>query len=135
MGPGVVATAAAELAAKRVVELVGVDAVEARPSSAMFYSSSNTAPFDVFERASARSLGDPNMLRIKMGERGSATSVGAQFGLDRLDDAVAERSEICNTVRGAKLPSRSPKNGEMSGPTRIVAPNRIETPRPTAAHG
>jgi len=43
----------------------------------------------VSERASTRGLGDPNVVGTKLGERVSGESLGAQFGLDHLDDVVA----------------------------------------------
>ncbi len=82
------AAVAAELAAKRVVELVDVDAVEPAVVGDVPLEFKRHL-LHVSERASTRGLGDPNVVGTKLGERVSGESLGAQFGLDHLDDVVA----------------------------------------------
>ena len=58
------------------------------------------------ERASARGLRDPNVIAVKLRERLGGESFRFQLGLDRLDDVVAQRTQIRHT-------DASPEHGEQ----------------------
>src|SRR5712691_4399703 len=49
------------------------------------------------ERSAACGLREPHILRLKLGERIGGKTFRSEFGVDRVDEVVAERSEIRHT--------------------------------------